>query len=377
MNEIALSILALLPLWTVDLGDAPEPGYSRPVIVGERIYLTANQDAMHTVFCLDLDGKPVWQFLSGPGWTDLFPGTRGTPLVVNGLLYDESPHGELVCLDAASGELRWRRNLLHDYETPNVLYGRSGSLVRDGDRLFSQLGGERGSMLCLDRHTGKTLWLAESTGHAAGYGTPVSFQYEGLPLMAAMDAKGVFVVHRQSGQLQFHIRHPARLDENIFNPIYHDGALLVSNGAGSDTKCFKLVRDGESVQAKELWTNQLLANAHGGVTLIDDRLYGSTNKRGGGFACIRWKDGTDVFLDRKITRGSFALEDGLFYILTEFGELVVAKPRETDFDVLFRLELSGAKQGQAYSHPVVQGNRLYVRIGTMLYCFEIVKTGSR
>ena len=370
---LSFVVLMLTPLWSIEIGDSPESGYSSPAVTKDRIYITGNIDGTHTVFCFDMNAKPVWRYQGGEAWIDMFSGTRSTPILDHGKLYDESPYGEIVCLDAETGKALWRRNVLDDYETPNILYGRSGSLLIDGENLYTQLGGEKGTMLCLDKRTGNTIWLAPSTGNAAGYGTPVMFEYDGIPMMAAMDAKGMFAVNRQSGTLLFHIRHPARLDENISTPIYHAGKLFVTNGAGSDSKCFRLVRKGDDVEAKEIWSNHLMANSHGGVVLLDGKLYGATNKRGGGFVCIDFQTGADVFLDRRITRGSFDIQDGVFYILTEFGEVVVAVPKEKNFEVLARLQLPGGEDGQTYSHPVMYGNRFYTRIGEKLHCIEVRK----
>ena len=114
-----------------------------------------------------------------------------------------------------------------------------------------------------------------------------------------------------------------------------------------------------------------MANSHQGVVLQNGLLYGTTS-RGSRFACIRWDDGSDVFLDRNIVRGSFDIADDLFFILTEFGEVVVAKPAEKNFDVFTRLQLPDADSGQVYAHPVVNGDRLYVRIGSTLYCIQYV-----
>ena len=363
--------IALAILWTATIGDVPEAGYSSVTVVGNKIYVTGNLDGGSTVFCLNAaDGKELWTYRNGKAWAEMFIGTRSTPLADGDFLYDESPHGELVCLEAATGKRIWSRNPLIDYSTPNTLYGRSGSLRIEEEKLFTQLGGEKGSILCLDKKTGKTLWLGESTGNAAGYGSPILFDHEGIPTIAAMDAKGLFAVNRQSGKLLFHVRHPARLDENITTPIYHEGRIFITNGAGSFSKLFRLVVQRDTVNAEEVWTNQLLANAHQGVVLQNGLLYGATNIRGTGFACIRWNDGSDVFFDRNIVRGSFDLTDDLFYILTEFGEVVVAKPAETKFNVLTRLQLLGGDGGQVYAHPVVNGNRLYVRIGPTLYCIH-------
>ena len=363
--------IVLTILWTTSIGDVPEAGYSSATVVGDRIYITGNLDGGSTIFCLNAtDGKPIWTYRNGDAWTEMFAGTRCTPLINGNLLYDESPLGELVCLEAATGQHVWKRNLLNDYDAPNLLYGRRGSFRIEDDRFYIQLGGEKGAFLCLDKKTGKTQWIGESTGNAAGYGMPTLFEYKNVPMIAAMDAKGLFAVNRKTGKLLFHVRHPARLDENVMNPIYHDGKIFISNGAGSDSKLLKLSVQGDTVNAEEVWTNELLANSTQGVVLRDGLLYGATNKRGSGFACIRWDDGSDVFLDRKITRGSFDITGDLFFILTEFGEIVIAKPMEKNFDVFARLEFPDAQGGQAYAHPIVRDNRMYVRIGPVLYCVE-------
>ena len=364
--------VVFLILWTTTIGDTPESGYSSAVPAGNRIYITGNLDDGSTVFCLDAaDGETVWTYRNGDAWTEMFAGTRSTPLVDGEFLYDESPLGELVCLDAATGKRIWGRNLLNDYSTPNLLYGRSGSLRIDGDRLFTQLGGEKASMLCLDKRTGETLCLGESTGNAAGYGSPILFDCGGVPMIAAMDAKGLFAVNRTTGKLLFHVRHPARLDENITTPIYRDGKIFITNGAGSDSKLLRLSVQGDQVNAEEVWVNRQMANPHHGVLLRDGLLYGATNKRGGGFACIRWDDGQDVFLDRNIVRGSFAACDELFVILTDFGEIVAVKPGEESFEVLARHQLPDAEDGQAYTHPTVYENRLYARVAQTLYCIQV------
>ena len=364
----------LFVLWTATIGDVPEAGYSSATVAGDRIYVTGNHDGGSMVFCLDAaEGKPLWTYRNGDAWTEMFAGTRSTPVPDGDFLYDESPLGEIVCLEAATGRRIWGRNVLADYSTPNLLYGRSGSLRLEGDRLFTQLGGDNGSILCLDKMTGQTLWLGESTGNAAGYGSPILFEYKGIPMIAAMDAKGLFAVHRRTGKLLFHVWHPARLDENITTPIYHDGRIFITNGAGSDSKLLKLSVQDDTVKAEEIWVNRFLANSHHGVFLWDGLLYGVTNKRGGGFACIRWDDGSDLFLDRNIVRGSFEVAGDLFFILTEFGEIVVARPDRESFEVLEQHQLPDADDGQVYTHPKVYGDRMYARVGAVLYCLKFFR----
>lgn len=90
--------MTLAILWTAMVGDVPEAGYSSAVQVENRIYITGNLNGGSTVFCLNaVDGQPLWTYRNGKAWTEMFSGTRSTPLVDENFLYDESPHGEIVC----------------------------------------------------------------------------------------------------------------------------------------------------------------------------------------------------------------------------------------------------------------------------------------
>ena len=374
--------LQVEPLWTAAIGDTGhDTGYSSVAVGKDRLLITGNANEKSTVFCLSLDGQELWTYDNGPVWTEQFPGTRGTPLIdpESQYGYDQSPLGELVCLDLESGQPLWRCSLAEEYDTPPPLYGWSGSLLMEGEVLYVLLGREKASILCLNRITGTEILACESTGNASGYGTPILFEFAGLPLMAAMDAKGVFAVNRKTGKLMFHQDHRARLDENITSPIFHVDRLFVTN-AVSDSKQLKLILTGpDKIETEIVWTNRLLANSHGGVTLHNGRLYGSTSKSGTGFACISWEDGANVFHDTEnVVRGSFAVDtdNATFYILTEFGEVIICHPEETGFSVQKRWQLPGGEIGNTYAHPTLHGNRLYIRISGILYCFEVAQSAS-
>ncbi|MGL6194273.1 MAG: PQQ-binding-like beta-propeller repeat protein [Thermoguttaceae bacterium] len=364
-------------LWTAEFIDEenesdeaePNSGYSSPVIFDEKVVITCNFGGCSTVFCLnEKNGELLWKYENGTQWTEMFPGTRSTPTINDGLVYDESPHGNIVCLDLLTGKKIWSRNVLEEYSPPPILYGKCNSLVINGDVLYTTLGGEKGAVLALDKKTGETRWISEPTGNNAGYGTPIIFEFNSEKILAAVDAKGIFAISLESHKLLFHFPLPARLDENISTPIFHNGMLFISNGAGSDSVMLELAND---FTAEEKWHNKTLANAHGGVVLIDGRIYGTTNKRGGGWACVDWDTGTDIFFDKNIVRGSLTVADGLIYILTEFGEVILAKPEETGLEIRGKISLPEDEDGAVYAHPVVCGTKLYVRVGPKLYCFGL------
>ena len=85
-------------LWeTLDAGK----GYSSPVIVDDRIYLTGmNEDETKEIFsAYSMDGKKIYEVVYGNPWDQTYPETRTTPAIDNGKAYVISGSGEIVCIN--------------------------------------------------------------------------------------------------------------------------------------------------------------------------------------------------------------------------------------------------------------------------------------
>ena len=93
-------------LWeTLDAGK----GYSSPVIVDDRIYLTGmNEDETKEIFsAYSMDGKKIYEVVYGNPWDQTYPETRTTPAIDNGKAYVISGSGEIVCINTADGKIVW------------------------------------------------------------------------------------------------------------------------------------------------------------------------------------------------------------------------------------------------------------------------------
>jgi outer membrane protein assembly factor BamB len=128
---------------------------ANPVVVGKRLYVGSGEGDEYKKFevcCLDIDtGKPVWaRPVDLPAW--------GAPVVAGDLLLvglgngnfiypDEHPKGAMLCLDAATGEERWRFDVA------------DGVLVRPAvDHRYVYFGARDGHCYCLDRKDGRQVW---------------------------------------------------------------------------------------------------------------------------------------------------------------------------------------------------------------------------
>ncbi|MGH9817521.1 MAG: PQQ-binding-like beta-propeller repeat protein, partial [Candidatus Acidiferrales bacterium] len=111
-------------------------GFSSMSIVGDRIYTMGDIGEDQFVMALDrADGTLIWKTRVGPRWDDQYPGPRGTPTVDGDRVYAMGTEGNLVCVDAASGKVRWKKNLEKAYggRVMTVWKWAESPLV-DGDR---------------------------------------------------------------------------------------------------------------------------------------------------------------------------------------------------------------------------------------------------
>ena len=91
--------------WKVPVG----VGDSSPALVGNKLYAFGRQDANEVISCIDaVSGKVLWQEIypaqfvaTGP--SSRHPGTRSSPIVVEGKLCVLGIGGILSCVDAATG----------------------------------------------------------------------------------------------------------------------------------------------------------------------------------------------------------------------------------------------------------------------------------
>jgi len=356
-------------LWTArGLGH----GFSSVSIGGGRIYTAGNMGDHSVVTALDMGGKVLWQAKCGGAWTrkGLYPGTRGTPTLDDGRLYFETPVGDVVCLDAKSGKKIWGFNILSKFQGKNIRWALSESLLIDGDRLICSPGGSEGGLVALDKRTGKVVWKCK-TGDQAGYASPVLVEYKGLRMILTLTLKAMIGVEAKTGKLLWRVEHLSYADENVLQPVYHDGHVFVSTVLAGSRK-WKINVRGKTASVKEVWRSRQMDNHHGGVVLLDGHLYGSScafnrNK----WICLNWASGKTLYVATGVGKGSLTVADGMLFILGKDGTMGLVTPSPKAHTVVSRFELPEGGKGLWWAHPVVCDGRLYVRHGEFLYTYDV------
>lgn len=345
-------------------------GFAGVTIADGLIYTCGNIDEKTVITALDLDGNVKWQVENGGAWTGEHPGVRGTPTIDGPRLYHESPLGEVVCLNAKTGERIWGLNIFDEFGGKNISWALAESLLVDAARVICSPGGPETAVVALSKMTGKTVWKSPSAeGDLAGYATPTLVEYQGLRMIFTLTSRAIIGVNADTGDLLFRFPHKTDYDVNVLTPIFRDGRLFVSTGYGSGSVMLKLTVDGKKAAVEELWRSKALDNHHGGVLLLDGYLYGSSFA--GRWVCLEWETGKTMYQARGVGKGSATFADGMLYMLSEKSDLGLAKATPEGLEVISQFKLPEGGEGPSWAHPVVCGGRLYLRHGDNLYAYDV------
>ena len=153
-------------LWSADeLGT----GFSTVSIAGGMIYTTGMIDKEGVLFAFNLEGKLKWKETYGPEWTGSSPGVRSTPTVNEGNVYVTSGMGAVSCFDAKTSDKNWEVNVLNTFGGKYPSWGIADSPLIYDNKLICTPGGDKATIVALDKRTGQTIWSSESMGEKSSY----------------------------------------------------------------------------------------------------------------------------------------------------------------------------------------------------------------
>lgn len=368
-------------LWeTLEIGK----GYSSPVIVGDRLYVTGmNEDETREVFyAFSLDGKMLYKTDYGKPWTDTYPETRTTPTIEDGKAYVISGSGEIVCLNTADGKEVWRVDGGTKFERMTGKWGTSECPLVFNNKVFYSPGGNKTTIVALDAQTGETIWESEPLGEHSTYVSPLLVMDRSVYRIIGMTGKSVYGVDPETGKITWTFKEWGRNAEDLAKgfesiatntPLYNNCDIFVCNGY--DMGSFLLRMSGGN-EVKLVWRNNDLDTHHGGFVLVDGTIYGSNwiNNGQGNWVAVDWKTGETKYETAwpgGAGKGSIISADGMLYMYDERrGMVALARPNPEKLDIVSQFRINKGS-GPHWAHLVINNGVLYVRHGEMLRAYAI------
>lgn len=340
-------------LWKKSVGI----GFSTMTISNGRVYTmgnsgksgpNANQD---TVFCFDANnGNLIWKHTYP---CQLQPkyyegGTLSTPTVDDKSVYTISKMGHLFCLDAATGNVKWQKDVNKDYGFKHPTWHFSGSPLVIGNMLILNLGD---AGVALNKSNGNIIW--HNGKGICGYSTPLPFTMEGQKCIAILGASHIMGIRINDGKVLWKSPFENRVNVNASDPIIVGNEVFASSGYNFG--CVKIKVTGGNVEA--LWDNKNMRNHMNCSMYWKGYIYGFDESA---LTCLDFEDGKIKWTERGLGKGALMMSaDGRMIIISDKGELVIARANPEKLDVISRAQI--LPKAKCWTTPILANGKIYAR----------------
>lgn len=346
-------------------------GWSSPIVVGPRVYITGDVGDDLAIFALGLDGTLQWRATNGRAWKGSFPGARASCAFSEGRLYHLNAHGRLACLEAATGKELWAVETLDRFQGKNITWALSECLLVDGPRVIVTPGGKQALMAALDKLTGRTVWTTEAIdGEPTSHCSPILFRFGGRRLIANCSSAHGFGADADSGKLLWSVALKNQYGTNISTPVYGSGGVYYVTPYTQLGRLYRLRADGQGIAAEHAWTCPLDTVTGGGV-LVDGVLYAAGYRKPKWWLGVDWATGRTTSELEEYTTGAAIYADGGLYVLDERGQVGLLRTGADKLSVAGRFRLTPETVRDAWAHPVLLDGRLYLRYHDALWCYDV------
>jgi len=383
--------------WSAPVG----AGYCGPTVTEEKVYLMDRgvdpEVEEERILCFDRrTGEVAWIHAYPCVYEDVAYdlGPRASVTVVDGTAYALGTMGDLHALDAGTGQVLWKRNLVEDFDAEVPTWGVSAAPVFVDGRLLVQSGGTSGpSCLALDATTGDEIWRG-----------PADRMSYSVPVIPPSDPAAVLVwsdgwlrsFALDDGEVTWALEWPKirEFSSRVQSPVFNrqgDSFLLSDFNFGTR----RFARDGESwrevwhVRGKNERNTEGLHSLMAAPVWIDDHFYGVDSY--GLFRGLRAADSSRVWeTDTVVPQARWATaflvrqgeEGNRVWIINERGELILADLTPEGYDEIDRTQLIEPTQEvrqrdyrTLWSHPAFAHRHIYARNDRELIAISLEDDG--
>ena len=383
-------------------------GYSSPAIMGDHLIFMHRLGSEELVECLHPEtGLIQWQFRYATVFEDRYGynnGPRSSPVIDGEWVYTVGAEGKLHCLELASGNEVWTRDLRAEYGVRQDFFGTASTPLVEGGLLIVNVGAPNGPCVAgLDQATGREVWRAGDEW-GPSYASPVPAVVHGerrVFVFAGGESSpptgGLMSIDPETGQVDFMFSFRSRTYEsvNASCPVAFDNKVFISS---SYRKGSALVDVRPDFTHRLAWTTPEFGLHFNTAIHRDGYLYGFDGRNEGdaSLACVDAANGQVVWREtptwtegfvlngqsrRAIMgtgRGSLLAVDGQFLCLGELGHLLWMDLTPQGYQEVSRGWLVAARE--SWTLPVLSRGLLYVvqntrdmlqGAGPRLLCYDL------
>ena len=375
-------------LWNQGIGE----GWSSFAVAGDRAVTLEQREDQECVTCYRLsDGELLWiqkhearheHALGGIG-------PRTTPTIVGDRVYANGATGFFRCIDLATGEIVWTKDLqqLAGWEkvaaesavtwgnstsplvltTPGICVVGIGGPVDPADVDDEGMTDTPKSLVALDMKTGDVRWKAGRD--QMSYASPMLMKLHGQEQIVSVNEKTISGHVVANGEVLWQFPWPGASNANANCAAAMPAGknrILVGKGYGGGSALIE-VPSGGLAEAEEVWLSSRTLRTKFNHACVDgDVAYALDN---GSLQAARVSTGESLWVQPRRSRfgqGQVVLVDDVLVAQSEPGDVVFVAADASEYQELGRLDALNSK---TWNIPTVAGRHLLVRNDRQVICY--------
>jgi len=315
-------------------------------------------------------------------------GPRSTPVVDGDSVFILTSYLKLYRLNATNGAVIWQKDLLSLYGGALLQNEAAASPLIENGLIFVSTcagAGSRGAagisnLMAFSTTTGNLVWRSQNENMTQA--TPILATIHGVRQVIFATRTGLVSVNPSTGALLWKFPYPytvGALADLCASPVVDRDIVFFAASRGQLFGSFARRVDytNNNWPTTLLWaqtnTSMQVASLWMTPVVLDGFLYGQFSATAAGesdsgaFKCVDIQTGTVMWSTNNFGRGGTLLVGGNLLILTERGDLVLAKPVTNAYTELARFraipdyDVTSARTNVCWNSPAVADGKVYVR----------------
>ncbi|MFC1494915.1 PQQ-binding-like beta-propeller repeat protein [Thermodesulfobacteriota bacterium] len=365
-------------LWNVELGE----GYAGAAIHNGRVYVLDYDQSRDgdAIRCISLDdGREIWRYFYKVKTKRNHGMSRTIPVIAGDSVITFGPKCHVVCLDADTGTLRWKRDLVNEdgAEVPAWYAGQCPMV--DGDRLILGVGGKDALVMALDYRTGEEIWKTPNPkGWKMTHSSLVPMDLENERSYVYCTGGGVVGVSADDGKLLWHYRDWRINIANVPTPIIIDNErIFLSGGYNSGAMMLAVKPAGNEYITESLFKldSKVFGSDQQTPILHNGYIYGVRPDEQ--LVCldldgnVKWTSSSA----KKFGLGAYMIISNMIYVFDDEGHLTVVKAEPDAYQPLTSAKV--LEGHESWGPMAFVSGRLIVRDLTRMKCLDIMEANSK
>lgn len=290
-------------------------------------------------------------------------GPRSTPTADGDRVYALGSYLNLVCLNAANGQVVWSRNLVADFPTLTsgtyrgvVDWQSAGSPLVVGDLVYVASAANTDRLFAFNKYTGALVWRRHNDTMTQA--SPVFSTIAGVPQIVFFTRSGLVSVNPLTGDQFWRYTFPFSTS-SAASPVVGGDTVYCSAAYGSGAGVVRVTNDGGALTATQVWRTAGANQNHWATPVYHDgHYYGVYGQSVLNLDCIDATTGVRKWRRSGVGYGSVLKVGPHLLVFEDDGWVALAQLDSTAYREIDRFQ---AITGRCWNNPAVADGILYVR----------------